>query len=78
MCQFTFFNCSSGIIDTTRLLIGQFALDLEITFEEDRGQMRDNYASGNFAILRYMAVNMLKQENIESQRSSKTVESWLR
>ena len=35
---------------------------LDIAFQEDRSRVRKDNAPENFAILRHMAVNMLKQE----------------
>ncbi|OPY66704.1 MAG: hypothetical protein A4E57_02669 [Syntrophorhabdaceae bacterium PtaU1.Bin034] len=44
---------------------------LDITFREDECRIRKDHAPANFATLRHMALNLLKQEN-SKRRSIKT------
>jgi predicted transposase YbfD/YdcC len=44
---------------------------LDIAFREDESRIRKDHAPANFAVLRHMALNLLKQENT-GRRSIKT------
>jgi predicted transposase YbfD/YdcC len=51
---------------------------LEVAFVEDQSRVRTGHAPENLAVLRQMAVNLLKQEKTaQGGQQSQTAASWL-